>query len=362
MLNAVKTPLSLAALVLLLISQILRHANEKRGRPNPGLVKWLMGLGLACLTIIVLSDLLKHWWLQEIRFSGSVVDEAGMALDGAAIRIPGADGGRSDVTGAFAFTVPASRSAPSYTADVSLRGYVSQQVEFKPRRPEPVRIVLSRRPYLEGSMLNLSGQVVVRHFLGTPQLDATVQFANPSGDSIIVREISVAVSTSGGESRLLLPEVTYMGGMVQPAWSMLALAPGQVVTVGYGFSSVNSNLMAYQGKLAQALGQKVVVAQLPDPRVTLLSPELVREARQMLAADFWWTVGTTHLTVSATFGQRRVTREFTFALSAGDVAAMKAIGEFYGSGIGVLPAWRNIPVEQARPAVVLLPVSVSPTP
>ena len=143
-LKQVRTPLALAALVLLLGAPILQSL-IRYGRPNAdtgAVIKYGFALALTFGVLSMAAFVYTASFTREIRISGTVRDETGKGLPQVDVSIVGCCSGTTNDKGEFAFTIPDSRAASDYVAEVFRDGYMLQKVPLKGRAPDPFAVKL----------------------------------------------------------------------------------------------------------------------------------------------------------------------------------------------------------------------------
>lgn len=213
---------------------------------------------------------------REIRISGIVRDENGAGLPFAAVRIAGRDGDVTDDAGSFAFTIPDSRAAYKYVADVFREGYVLEHVTFTGRYPQPVSVVLKKVPVALDNVIQLPSAMIVRHNLGVPNVEISITFTNPFPKDVTLSDIGVTpVKPDGSPVPMLMEGVSIAPGQYGPPLPIWKLEKGTSVSITYSFFNANPRFMELQQKVYLELAPKQFTVTGPDATAKLLSDRLV---------------------------------------------------------------------------------------
>lgn len=354
-LQQIRTPLGLAALVCLLGAPILRQVLRRQGKPNAdtrAVIRYGFILGLTLGVLSIAAFVITATFVREIRISGTVRDESGAGLPFVSIRIAGRDGGITDDGGNFAFTIPDSRASDQYVAEVFRENYVLERVPLEGRYPQPISVVLKKVPVSTDNVIALPTRMIVRHNLGVPQVEIGITFTNPFPRPVTLNAISVTLVDPKATSIPMLMEALSLGpgSYLQPlpTWK---LERGDSATITYSFFNANPQFLELHQKVFAEVAPKQASLTTPDPDAKFLSDALVQQLRDYMASQFVWTPGTWEIRVTANIEGQTLEAVAKFTLSDADVAKMKAIVEYYPAGLGVFPAWRFWEGAGVKPSV-----------
>jgi hypothetical protein len=357
-LQYIRTPLALAALILLLGTPIVRQIVGRKGKSNAdtqAVLRYGFILGLVFGVLAIAAFVYTATFNREIRISGIVRDETGAGLPFVTVRIAGRDGGVTDDGGNFAFTIPDARAADEYTADVFHEGFLIEHVTLKGRYPQPASVMLRRTPVQMDHILVLPSGLTLRHNLGVPQVEIALSYANPFPNSITLTNIGVTLlSPSGQPIPMLMEAVSLAPGQYGPPLPIWKLDKGDSTTVGYSFFNTNPGFMELEQKVYGELGPKQFTIKGPDPTATLLSQGLVQELRDYMQSQFVWVPGKWEIRATCKVEGHELKTAATFTLSDVEVERMKAITKYYPAALGVAPAWRFWQTADADPVVNVL--------
>lgn len=281
--ESVRTPLALAALVLLLGAALLRQILTRKGHPNEdtkAIVRYGFILGLVFGVLAIGSFVYSESINREIRISGIVEDESGAGIPNASVRIAGRGGGVADAEGNVAFTIPASRAARDYSMQVSAPSYQMAEIALKGRDPQPFTVVLKKQAVSVANALALPAEMTVLHWLGVPEIWLPLTFTNPFPDTTKVTDITISVVPPSGSTILLtMNAIMVPGQLPQPPLPLLSLNKGDQITFIYDFFDGDSTFQVILQKVGQEVAPKQSTYLYPDPKANILSPSLVKELR-----------------------------------------------------------------------------------
>lgn len=353
----ITTPMALAAVVLMLAAPIIQQILKRRGKPNRDTRLVLRGvfiLGLVFGLLAFASYLYGQFIHREIRVSGAVRDEAGAGIAAARVAIDGRDSGSTDAQGDFAFTIPASRSADSYTVRIFREGYSPETVSISGANPPPLSVVLKRPPLRLDGALNLASSMVVRHYLGVPSIEVALSYSNPLSTELLFTDIGVTLESPAGRAIPMMMEgVSVIPGRFDPPLTQWNLAPNGNFTIDHFFFNPDAEFFTLQQRVFTELAPHSAAATAPNPQAVYLGAETVSTLRQYMNAHFIWTPGTWKVKAHARARGQYIVSASTFVLDQADVDKMRAIANFYPSALGVAPNWRFWGTADANPVLTV---------
>ena len=189
----ITTPLALAALCLLVGAGLLKIVLKQR----PSVIgKMIIRYGfLFAISLSILANIayiISSRWSSEVIITGSVKNDDGHYLTRVILDIPGKSRTITDDNGAFAMVVPYSRSDSSYRIDASLFGYLPTSIYCNSANRNSVSITMKPQKL---SLLSVWGDILVGHFLGSPQIDIPIKFQNTTSETIQVSSINLSIKS-----------------------------------------------------------------------------------------------------------------------------------------------------------------------
>jgi hypothetical protein len=198
----VTTPLALAALVVLILAQILLViARRPDSRISEDFAKYLSKYVFIFLTGVVLIGA-GAWAFQMVQdrdlvIRGTVVSKTdGMFVRGASVDVAGGDQRTTDSTGRFEVSVPRSRLAEIITIRVHADGFKPAVFNVRSSDVAPLSIELEREVM---SLLDIGEDVVLGHYFGYPAIGVTLRFSRAYGEMpTTVGDFQVDLTTPTG--------------------------------------------------------------------------------------------------------------------------------------------------------------------
>ena len=351
----ITTPMALAAAVLMLGVPLVQQVLKRRGRPNRDTKLVLRGIFILGLVFGVLatgSYLYGQSAQREIRISGAVRDEAGAGIESARVAIDGRDSGTTGPDGAFAFTIPASRSANQYVLRVFKEGYAPGVVTVSGTNPQPVSVELKRPEVSLDGVLGLPSSMSVRHYLGVPSLEVALTYTNPLPTDLHLSDIGVTLVSPAGKAIPMTMEATAVvqGRLEQPMtqWNLL---PNSTFSSDYFYFNADAEFLSLQQRIFNELAPKSAGMTAPNTQASLLEPATVSDLRSYMGAHFIWTAGIWKVKAHARAKGRPLEAVATFTLEEAEVQRMRAIADYYPAALGVAPIWRFWGSADANPVL-----------
>uniref|UniRef100_I2PZ33 Uncharacterized protein n=1 Tax=Desulfovibrio sp. U5L TaxID=596152 RepID=I2PZ33_9BACT len=342
-LQQVRTPLALSALALLVAAPILKTILEKKDKPNEdtkSIIRYLFitGLVFGVLAIFVYWQSIP----EEIRVSGSVRDQqTGAALQFVDVHIPGCGGGQTKSNGDFEFTIPDSRAADEYVADIYLADYDPQRIILKGRYPKPISVTLKKSVVDYSNIIQLPNNILIGHHLGIPLVQANIVFANPFSKEIQISDIEMTITKPDGSNiPMSMDRMSVIPGqwaMPLPVWTLRKNVSDKITYIF--FSGDNVLFINLQQKVANELNKLQNPVYHPDQNLSLISDETVQELKRFMLSQFIWIAGDWKITVSCKVNGMDSNCAAKFYVSEDMISKMKAIANYYPSAIGVIPGW-----------------------
>ena len=140
-----------------------------------------------------------------------------------------------------------------------------------------------------------------------------------------------------------------MMGQVQGMLTSLFAKPGETVEFQYSFFNNSLEFVTLRDEASNYHLQSGIRAYNPDPAKELLSKELTERLVKFAKSKFIWKPGKWQLRLSAYNGERKLSAERSLTLTETEVQRMWKITDHYQSGIGVLPNWRFLPLDDCQP-------------
>lgn len=353
--RSIRTPLGLAALALLVGAPLLRQILLRKGRPNAdtqSIVRYAFIVGLVFGVLAIISSIYSDSLNREVRISGTVRDESGVGVPFAAVGVPGKDGGVTNDTGTFAFTIAGARAASEYQLEAFKEGYEIGHATAAGTHPDPVSITLKRIDYPPEAVVRLPATLALRHNLGVPQVEIALVYTNPYPRKVVIEDLSLALNAPAGTPiPMLLEGISVAPNVWGPPLPLWELEKSQNAVITYSFFNTDADFLQLQQRVMNEVLPQQANIKGPDPTARILSDPLVKDLRAHLASRFIYAAGTWQFTLRYRLEGRSIERKATFALTNDNIAKMRAIGKYYQAGLGVLPIWRFWQSEDANPAV-----------
>jgi len=353
----ITTPMALAALALcLMLGTGLLKVVAKAKRPNAALkliIRWGFIVALVFGVLANISYLVIASFGREVRLAGTVRDEAEKPIPFAIADLGGKKGRAiTDDYGEFELNIPGDRTTSEYHLTVSAEGFASTNVPIKGPHPKgQVEVRLHRPVFVANDYAKINPTLVVRHYLGNPQIVLTVDFANPLAHKIALENIAlILTSPSGTTISVALEGTAFAGGSLMPAiLPALPLEKSQNWTLGCSFCNPDQGITV---ELAKAQAEVPLFKKMPEPGEHLYSDGLVNELRDFMKTRMIWKAGEWSGRFTWSVEGKNFNEIFRFSLLNDDITRMTAISKYYAAGYGVLPDLRFYPVADANPTTV----------
>lgn len=353
-LGAVTTPLALAALCLLLGTAFMKVvAGSKSTQAVKLAIHWGFVLALTMAVLANISYLTVASFGREIRIAGTIRDDSGQPLGRAIVESPGHGRGITDDYGAFEFSIPDSRKSESYEIVASLEGYSTESMVLEGPKPKrTVSLTLKKPVLLANDLIRRPSMVIVSHYLGMPQVDIGLSFANPVPSEVLLENISLTLVAPDGKRISLPMACTYdpLNNQPSPALPSVLLEKSGTWNLNYGFFLGD---MSLNDLMQKAQVEFPANSAIPAPGTKIFSPGLVDEFKGYMRRHMIWTAGTWQLIIACDVGSESMSRTSSFSLTDTDIQRMEAVANYYETGAGVLPIARLPQFADASASVVV---------
>lgn len=200
-------------------------------------------------------------------------------------------------------------------------------------------------------------QMHIGHWIGVSQVYARMSFENTSLYDVTFHVMGMSLAPpEEGDAQLNFEVITNCNGMV-PSDVRIMVPAKRTVLCDYSFLANVWGMQGLYNKLgahAQAAGLQNVQ---PDPTKTVIDGDLLAELKKTAGERFAWRSGKWTLTVQYNVAGDTRTASYVFSVDEKMVATLKKQPEYYGTGFGVLPAWRYFTPTGQQP---MQQVSVAP--
>ncbi|HAT1621926.1 TPA: carboxypeptidase-like regulatory domain-containing protein [Raoultella planticola] len=328
--NDIKTPLSLAALFVLILSGALRRILTQAEKPplNPkvmlSLIRYLFGTAII-FGVIAMAGFFVPKENPNIIISGTLVDaKTHEPIPYTTVSITGliGSGGRNsdtDENGNFNFTISRSTMSDDVKINISDGDYQYVSQSIVPTKDSALTIELSKASLEKNIFKNVD--FYISHWTGIPVVKASVQLYNQNDGTIRVMGLSNIILTKVSDGIKTTIDINLFG-----------MAPMKKI---YLHSGKNVKLFGFfftQPTGAGGLASEVFEA---SKKSTEFSDQLTDKLKKFAESNFFWTAGqwTIELTVDCEDQSRVYTKSFT--LTDAQINAFKRIMNNYKTGYGI---------------------------
>lgn len=336
----VTTPLALAALCLLLGSGLLKILLKQR---SSAIGKLIVRYGfLLAISLIILSDvafIISSRFSSEVIITGSVRNEDGKYLARVILDIPGKSRSITDDNGAFAMVVPYSRADSTYRIDASLNGYLPTSIFCNSSTRNSISITMKSQLLKSDILLSLSGDILVSHFLGSPQIDIPIKFYNPTSETIQISSINVNVKENNGVNNNLMMVNSYAlpGTPLMPPLTLITLKAGESFSTISIFADFNQEIIQRSAKLRQQLTSNPIFFQNgPRLGINVIDNELVNQIKSFAYKNWFWKSSSYSVIISCIVKGFKYELTKNITLTTEQVNKMKAVISYYKEGFGLI--------------------------
>ena len=354
----ITTPLALAALCLLLGSGLLKVVlKQKSSTQSKMIVRYGFIFAISLSILANVAFVYTSRLASEVVITGSVRNEEGHYLPRVVLDIAGKSRGITDDNGAFAMVIPYSRSDSSYRIDASGQGYSLTSVGCDAANRNKVTIIMKRPQLSADVLLAFSGDVLVSHFLGSPQVDIPVTFRNPTSETVQISAITVKLQGILGAGKTLSMVNSYIqGGPLQPPLTIVTLKAGDSFSNISAFADIDQETIQQSAMLRQRLTMNQSYIQYGARiGVDVIDTDLEHQIKSAVNKRWFWKPGQYSLTISfvANGAKYEIMKHFT--LDTNQVDEMKAILSYYKEGFGLIYGVHLVQIANARPSLYLSP-------
>ena len=351
--STITTPLSLAALGLLLGAGIVRLIlRQKTSAIGEVIVKY--GFWLA-VVLSVLANLVFAYQKSletDSVVTGVVQSDAGAYLPYAIVDIQGTARAITDDNGSFSIVIPRSSMNALLQFDVSLRGY-EQRTVFVESTQRSVKITLPVKQLIVEEFLSISSNIAVGHYIGFPQVDLQITMSNPTYNEIAVTDIILTLTNQdANQKRTLFVQSVYLDTRMS---YMQAFEPTRIQLdesrrAFHVFLEPSHEISRFE-QYIKGLVASIGIADFRLDR-HIISDDEAADLRQDMEDRWFWYPGQYQILFSCTAEGKRYQATGSFQLSESDVIAMKNISKYYASGFGLYFGSHLSFVKDARPALI----------
>ncbi|WP_245261596.1 carboxypeptidase-like regulatory domain-containing protein [Ancylobacter sp. FA202] len=335
--DAVKTPLGLAALALavMAISFAAIISARRQNKVVQDISKYCFIIGLVFGVLSISSYVYEKINPDYVKISGLVVDQkTGGAVDFANVSIVGgpqrdADGGK------FEFLLPRAEFANGVDIHVSDTAYVSQSVRLN--EGDAKALVIRLEPKLnEKSIIDRIDFINVGHWIGLPFIFIDLKFYNKNDQSIKISSISISVKSANSNNNI--KDLGYPKQVaIQPpqAGPEIRLRMNAQIALQASFFQPSDEFLLFATQVNDWVLRHPVPldAQRETDRI---SPSLTAALQASARKNFFWMEGDYVLALKFTCDDKDRAYQIKFSLTKEQIGRMKGNVPFYRYGFGVL--------------------------
>ena len=360
--GVVTTPVTLAALFLLILSGIILSVVSPKNKDNRQKKLLSQVVRYSFVTAIVLSlsanliQLLTVTLNEDSRIVGLVQNSNGKTISRAIIDIVGVGRSVTDDNGAFTFSIPSGRTNDQYLISVTVTGYQNYEKVIQGPNPSPQLIKLEAPKISSEHLIKVPGEIMVGHYLGVPQIEIPLLFKNPTPSDILVEDTSVnIISPLGINTKLFnLGIYFYLGEMMKPPLPQVNIQPQGRWRAFYSYLGFSTEAQALSNRVALEMqGAPGFFTKGPQYGVKVITDDLSQSLRDHLESNFHWVTGEWKIIISCSVGGKEFSKSYKYQITDGMVDTMKGISEYYSVGAGAFFGNHLNPFGNAKPVTTI---------